>query len=310
MDHHTAVLEKKVLPHYMITQNTLIKADVTSSIKDLWAAHTQKAPGSTSLLKVKAEIAHRILYHCEFCEHRCGVERPVEAGDCGVKEANITSELVSSHAIFFEGCNFHCIFCQNWDMSQMKGSGRWVPPRKLAKIIDNKNFQDMHFVGGDPIPNTHYILDVLTECKAEIPVFWNSNMYMTESVMNLLDGVVDAYITDFKYGNNECAEELSKVKHYFEIITRNHLLAEKNADLIIRHVVLPDHIECCTYPVLKWISKNLGNPAVNVSFQYRPEYKAMEDSRINRYVIYEEQNKVVEIAKEVGLCATFDYLNK
>jgi putative pyruvate formate lyase activating enzyme len=87
-------------------------------------------------------------------------------------------------------------------------------------------------------------------------------------------------------------------------------LAEKNADLIIRHVVLPGHIECCTYPVLKWISKNLGNPAVNVSFQYRPEYKAMEDSRINRYVIYEEQNKVVEIAKEVGLCATFDYLNK
>ncbi len=303
MDRHAAEPEKKVLPHYIITRNTLIKADLTSSIKDLWAAHAQKEPGSTSLLKVKAEIAHRMLYHCEFCERRCGVKRPAEAGDCGVKEAKITSKLVPSDAIFFEGCNFHCIYCQNWDISQAKGSGRWIPPRKLAKIIDNRNFQDMHFVGGDPIPNTHYILDVLTECKAEIPVFWNSNMYMTESVMDLLDGVVDVYIADFKYGNNECAEELSKVKNYFEIITRNHLLAEKNADLVIRHLVLPDHIECCTYPIMKWISQNLDNPVVDVSFHYRPEYKAMEDSRINRCVTYEEQNKVLEIAKELGINA-------
>ena len=78
--------------------------------------------------------------------------------------------------------------------------------------------------------------------------------------------------------------------------------------MIIRHVVLPDHIECCTYPVLEWILKNLDSPAVNVSFQYRPAYKAMEDSRINRHVTYEEQNKVVEMAKEVGLCAAFDSL--
>ena len=300
MNRYAAVLEKKVLPHYIITRNTLIKADLTSGIKDLWAAHAQKEPGSISFLKVKAEIAHRMLYHCEFCERRCGVKRPAEAGACGVKEAKISSELVPSHAIFFEGCNFHCIYCQNWDISQAKGNGRWIPPRKLAKIIDKRNFQDIHFVGGDPIPNTHYILDVLTECKAEIPVFWNSNMYMTESVMNLLDGVVDAYIADFKYGNNECAEELSKVKNYFEIITRNHLLAEKNADLIIRHLVLPDHIECCTYPIMKWISKNLDNPVVNVSIHYRPEHNAMENSRINRYLTYEEQNKASEIAKEFG----------
>jgi putative pyruvate formate lyase activating enzyme len=304
VDHNTAILEKKVLPHYIITRNTLIKADLTSSLEDLWTAHAQKEPGSTSLLKVKAEIAHRMLQHCEFCEHRCGVERPVEAGDCGVKETKITSELVSSNAIFFEGCNLHCIFCQNWNMSQVKGSGRWIPPEKLAKIIENRNFQDMHFVGGDPIPNTHYILDVLIECNAKIPVVWNSNMYMTEEVLNLLDGVVDVYVADFKYGNNECAEELSEVKNYFEIITRNHLLAEKNANLIIRHLVLPSHTECCTYPILKWISKNMDNPAVDVSFHYRPEYKAMENSRISRYLTQEEQNRALEIAKEFGITLT------
>jgi putative pyruvate formate lyase activating enzyme len=310
LDHYNDVVEKKVLPHYVTTRNTLIKADLTGSIKDLWAAHAQKEPGLTSLLKVKAEIAHRMLHHCEFCERRCGVERPAEAGDCGVKEAKISSEfghigeesvLVPSHTIFFEGCNFHCIYCQNWDISQVKGSGKWIPPQKLAKIIEHRNLRNMNFVGGDPIPNTHYILDVLIECNAKIPVVWNSNMYMTEKVLNLLDGVVDVYLTDFKYGNNECAKELSKVKNYFEIITRNHLIAEKNANLIIRHLVLPSHIECCTYPIIKWISKNLDNPAVNVMFQYRPEYNAMENSRIDRYLTYEEQDKALEIAEEFGI---------
>lgn len=307
LDHYTALLEKEELPYYFTTRNTLIKADLTSDTNQLWIAHEKREPGSTSLLKVKAELAHRMLSHCEFCERRCGVNRPAEAGDCGVKKTKVSSEfrhigeesmLVPSHTIFFEGCNFHCIYCQNWDISQVKKSGRWIPPDILAHIIEHKNLRNMNFVGGDPIPHTHYILDVLTECDAKTPVVWNSNMYMTEKVMNLLEGVVDVYLTDFKYGNNECAKKLSKVGNYFEIVCRNHLLAEKSTDLIIRHLVLPTHIECCTYPIMKWISRNLKDPAVNIMFQYRPEYKAMENSRIDRFLTYEEQNKALEIANK------------
>jgi putative pyruvate formate lyase activating enzyme len=126
-------------------------------------------------------------------------------------------------------------------------------------------------------------------------------MYLTEESMKLLDGIVDVYLTDFKYGNDQCAEELSKVKKYWQIITRNHIMAQGNADLIIRHLVLPDHLECCTYPVLKWISGHLENPAVNVMFQYRPEYKAMDTPRIDRFLTDAEKERALEIAREFNI---------
>ena len=153
----------------------------------------------------------------------------------------------------------------------------------------------MNFVGGDPTPNLNYILQVLKACTAAIPVVWNSNMYLTEKSMQLLDGVTDLYLTDFKYGNDECAKKLSKAEDYMKIVPRNHLLAEKNADVIIRHLVLPGHLECCTYPALEWISKNLKKSVVNIMFQYRPDFNAMDYPGIDRYLTYEEKKRALDI---------------
>ncbi|KYK29124.1 MAG: radical SAM protein [Theionarchaea archaeon DG-70-1] len=308
LDHYNAILKKERLPHYLVTRDTFIEADVNDSLEGLWSAHEKKEEGTTSLLDLKIEIANRIFTHCEFCERRCGVNRPEQVGNCQVQEPRVASEfahygeesvLVPSHTIFFMGCNFHCVHCQNWDISQIvKGGGRWIPPKQLAKLIEHRHLRNMNFVGGDPTPNLNYILEVLKECSAKIPVVWNSNMYLTEESMQLLDGITDLYLTDFKYGTNECAEELSKVKNYFDIVSRNHLLAEKNADVIIRHLVLPSHLECCTYPILKWISENLKKSVVNIMFQYRPEYKAMENPRIDRYLTYEEKKRALDITEE------------
>ncbi len=306
LDHYNAVLKKEILPHYFATRATLIEADLQVSLEDLWSFHKKKAKGTTSLLDLKIEIASRMFTQCEFCERRCGVNRLEHFGNCRVREPRVASEfahygeesvLVPSHTIFFSGCNFHCIYCQNWDISQMTG-GKWMSPKELATLIEYRNLRNMNFVGGEPTPNLNYILLVLKECYAKIPVVWNSNMYLTEEGMNLLDGIVDVYLTDFKYGNNACAEELSDVRNYFDIVSRNHALGEKHADLIIRHLVLPSHLECCTYPVLKWISENLHDPAVNIMFQYRPEYKALDNPRIDRYLTYEEKKRALDLARE------------
>ena len=134
----------------------------------------------------------------------------------------------------------------------------------------------MNFVGGDPTPNLPYILKTMKLSKENIPVIWNSNFYMSEDAMKLLDGFVDLYLSDFKYGPSDCAEKLSGVSNYWNIVTRNHLIAKKSGDMIIRHLVLPDHVECCSKPILKWISKNLGNETVvNIMGQYRPVYRQM-----------------------------------
>ncbi|MBU7014513.1 MAG: radical SAM protein [Theionarchaea archaeon] len=309
VDHYNSILDKKALPHYLETKRSHIKADLKASETGLWEAHDRRDVGDVSLMDVKIEIATRILSHCEFCERRCSVDRPGRQGNCTVQEARIASEfahygeesvLVPSHTIFFSGCNFHCVYCQNWDISQVK-SGTWIPPKKLAKLIEYRHLRNMNFVGGDPTPNLDYMLRVLRDCEADIPVVWNSNMYLTEESMRLLDGIVDVYLTDFKYGNDQCARELSCVDNYFQVVSRNHLLGEKHANLIIRHLVLPGHLECCTHPVLQWISENLESPAVNVMFQYRPEYRAMENPRIDRYLTYDEKKRALEIAQELNI---------
>ena len=111
---------------------------------------------------------------------------------------------------------------------------------------------------------------------------WNSNMYCSEETMKLLQGIIDVYLTDFKYGNDTCAKRLSKVDNYFRIIKRNHKIAYKQGELIIRHLVLPNHIKCCSEPIFQWINRNIPDVAVNVMAQYRPEYHAYEHKEISR----------------------------
>jgi putative pyruvate formate lyase activating enzyme len=148
------------------------------------------------------------------------------------------------------------------------------------------------------------ILDLIVKLDKrgyERPIIWNSNNYMTEQSLGLLTGVADLHLADFKYGNNECAEELSGIKNYREVITRN-LKAERGvADILIRHLVLPGHVECCTSKVIEWCSENIPDAGFNLMFQYHPEYHAFEHPVINRYLSSREIDRAIELKNEAGL---------
>jgi len=267
-----------------------------------------------SYLDLKIEIARKIFENCQFCERRCGINRRTERGFCGVGGARITSEfihvgeeapLVPSHTIFFAGCTFQCVYCQNWDISQYPDSGAILSEKELAEKVDRKRSEgsrNVNFVGGDPTPNLLYILKTMKLCQENIPVVWNSNFYMSTETMWLLDGFVDLFLTDFKYGCDSCGLRLSNAKNYWEIATRNHIMAKNAGDMIIRHLVLPGHVECCSKPVLKWISQNLGkNTVVNIMAQYRPVYKAREYEEIARFPYDQELYEAINYAKDLGL---------
>ncbi|MGB9937639.1 MAG: radical SAM protein [Methanobacterium sp.] len=267
-----------------------------------------------SYLDLKIKIAENIFKKCIFCEKKCMINRNNKKGYCNVKEPRIASEflhmgeeapLVPSHTIFFTGCNFECIYCQNFDISQFPGSRIKISEEKLAKIIDRRRMEgsrNVNFVGGDPTPNLLYILKTMQLVEENVPVIWNSNFYMSEDTMKLLQDFVELYLSDFKYGPSDCGEKLSGIDNYCEIITRNHLMAKKAGDMIIRHLVLPGHVECCSKPILKWISENLGNETVvNIMGQYRPVYRANECMEIMKYPSREEMEEVVNYAKRIGL---------
>lgn len=279
-----AILSKKQKPNYMKNKSTINQ---------------------------KIQKANEILKNCQLCERKCRVNRlENEKGYCRVLKPKISSrfvhmgeeeELVPSYTIFFSGCTFNCVFCQNWDISQFPDAGVFIETKKLAKIIENQDsfIRNTNWVGGDPTSNMAYILEVLKYCDAHIPQIWNSNMYLTKDAMNLLNGVIDVYLTDFKYGNSKCAKRLSKVENYWKIITRNHKIAREQCEVIIRHLVMPNHFKCCTKPIIDWLSDNLENFYLNLMDQYRPQYKAWDYNDINRSLKRIEFDEAWKYAEDV-----------
>ena len=123
--------------------------------------------------------------------------------------------------------------------------------------------------------------------------------------MALLSDVFDVWLPDFKYGNNECAERLSGVKNYFDIVSRNHLIAYNSGEVIIRHLVMPNHVGCCTIPILEWVAEHMPNCIVNIMGQYRPEHRVRNEpqrfSDISRRVSMDEINLARAKADELGI---------
>ena len=269
-----------------------------------------------SFLDLKSELARRIMTECRFCERRCGVNRLAGGrGYCRCGDVFSLSsffahmgeepELVPSGTVFTCGCTMRCIHCQNYDISQWLTSGRAVTPGQMAGLVHrlrDEGCRNLNMVGGEPTPNTWLWIETMRLIDMSIPVVWNSNSYYSEETSRLLAGFADLYLLDFKYGNDGCASEISDAIGYWDACTRNHLAVQEFGELLIRVLVLPGHNECCTRPILEWISRNLGPwTRVNLMFQYRPEWRASERSELLRRLNRNEVEEALKIAEEAGL---------
>ena len=336
-----SILEGSLPPRYRVAGRFPVKADLSLSLAELWKSHEQtRSPFSSLLRKVdgedvslgemevpgfsyldlKVEIADRIVKNCHFCHRRCLVDRSGdERGFCKLGlDANVSSvflhmgeepPLLPSGTVFFSSCTFGCVFCQNYDISTNPSSGRRTSPEELASIfssLSNRGAANINLVGGEPTPNIPSILKALTYLDADIPVLWNSNMYCSIESMRLLYDLMDFWLPDFKYGNDRCAFRLSGVLDYFDVVSRNHRIAhdQGSGEMIIRHLVLPSHLECCTIPVLEWIAENCPKALVNVMQQYHPTHIVPRNPKyaeIDRRLSREEIRRVYEKADELGI---------
>ena len=267
-------------------------------------------------LESKIETAKAMLKRCELCSHLCEVDRTKgEIGLCHVQDDMLVTScfehmgeeffLVPSFTVFFASCTFECQFCQNWDISRrdaVKEAVAWEPERLAAVIDQHANCKNVNFVGGEPTPHIPFILDTISKMKADLPVVYNSNFFMSHRSMALLSGVVDLYLSDFKYGSDECAMKFSGISHYFSTMSDNHMAAAADAELLIRHLIMPNHIDCCTKPILEFIAEKFGDRVtVNLMDQYRPMYKAKQIPEISRAIDLREFEMAVGYAEELGL---------
>ena len=216
-----------------------------------------------------------------------------------------------SGTIFFTSCNMRCAFCQNGDISTDKDNGEVTDARTLAAmawLLRAEGAHNINWVGGEVTIHLHTIVEAIAllgggfepsradlaralptksdrmfsygidpeqasyEGAFNAPMLWNSNFFMTDEAMKILRVLTDVWLPDFKFGPGRCAMTLAKTPWYWETVTGNLLLLRAwGENLTIRHLVMPNHVECCTYPVLDWIALHMPDVPVNVMDQYRPD---------------------------------------
>ena len=262
------------------------------------------------------------LENCNICPHKCGINRIAgKIGRCKATD-KVKIALASIHnfeepcisgqngsgTVFFSHCNLNCVFCQNYEISQL-GKGREISIEQLAEIFIKQQNKKVHNI--NLVTPTMYIYQIIEAIKIakskglKIPIVYNSNGYENVEALKHLEGYIDIYLPDLKYSDDEIAYKYSNIKNYFEnavqaikemynqvgtpIIDENGIMKK---GLMIRHLVLPNQLQN-SKNVLKWINDNMDKKVfVSVMAQYFPTHKAKNFQEINRKLTKEEYNEI------------------
>lgn len=252
---------------------------------------------------------------CNLCEHRCGVDRSAgERGPCRAGpvarvyrhrvEYGEESDLIPSHEFYLSGCDLRCAFCIAGVNAFDPGRGQELTPEFFNDAVEwgrGQGARNVQWVGGEPTIHLPALLDVMASCPRLPPVVWKSDFHCTPEALELLNGVADVYVADFKFGNDGCAERLASVSDYVRIVTRNLRIASRQGRLIVRHLLMPGHFECCYRPVVAWMSSNLPDVEFSLRDGYLPAWRSHRFVELGRPVSRADARAAGELAAEAGL---------
>ena len=285
---------------------------------------------SRAELAARAEALRELASPCRLCPRECGARRA--EGERGSCRAGLTPWVASfgphfgeervlvgrggSGTVFLAGCNLHCVFCQNYEISQL-GQGREITVEELAAWmlhLQEIGCENINFV--TPTHQAHQIVAALAlarEGGLRLPIVWNCGGYESVAALRLLSGIVDIYMPDFKYGDSQVAARYSDAPGYFE--AAKAALREMHRQvgdlevvdgvarrgLLVRHLVLPGGL-AGTERVIRFIAEEISRDTfVNIMAQYYPTYRAWEFPELSRRITREEYRKALEIARRLGL---------
>jgi putative pyruvate formate lyase activating enzyme len=274
------------------------------------------APADRREVALRAQRARDSLASCELCEHRCGANRLAgERSPCHLTDASHIFkrhisfaeeiELLPSYMVYFGGCNFRCRFCVQAPTCFKPDAGERVDASATAHECAHvvaRGGRTINLLGGEPSLHLHTILDIAAAADEPLPLVLNTNMYMTPGVIDALRGVVSLYVADFKFGSDACARRIASADRYVEVVTRNLLHASEHAEVIIRHLVMPGHTECCLRPVAEWVAAHLPSARFTLMTSYVPAYRAAKSGdELSRCLTEAERAEAEAIVAELGL---------
>ncbi|MCC7083404.1 MAG: hypothetical protein IT427_00175 [Pirellulales bacterium] len=213
-------------------------------------------------------------------------------------------ELIPSHLFYLSGCDLRCMFCIAEDRAFNPTIGTPLTSGFLVEAINwgrVRGARNLQWVGGEPTIHIPAILEAMADCDDLPPVIWKSDFHGTQDAFDLLDGIVDVYVADFKFGNDHCAQQVASVNNYISIIARNLSIAAQQADLIVRHLLLPGHWDCCFRPIVNWLSANMSDVKFSIRDGYLPRWIAGTDTRLRQYLPAGIGAQAREFAKAAGL---------
>lgn len=258
------------------------------------------------------------LQDCHLCPHHCGPERATGTGLCRVGQTSyIASEMLHlgeeelihpAHAVFFSGCTATCRFCTAAKFAFRPTYGVTVSPAQLANRIAQRQAEGARsicFIGGDPAPHIPFILATLAELgdRKAVPTVFNSNFYLTDAALDLLDGAIDIYLPDLKFGPgvgpDSCGERLGGMPNYWNVVTDCiDRLYDEGKQLLVRHLLMPSHFDCCTEPVLRWLA---NRPNIDVSLLTQYVAPAHAKGELATVLGPDDVEKAQALAVELGL---------
>ena len=283
-------------------------------------------------LAKREELAFRHLENCDLCARYCRVNRceTTKGAVCRTGKQAVVYSFGPHHGeekplrgwngsgtIFFSWCNLRCVFCQNWEISH-KGFGREVGLAELAEMMLSLQAQGCHNI--NLVSPSHVVAQIIgavrraAERGLHLPLVYNTGGYDSPEALELLDGIIDIYMPDVKYGDSAIALKYSKAPNYVEVsqaaVRAMHrqvgdlVLDERGIaqrGLLVRHLVLPENLSR-TDRVLAFLSTEIStNTYLNLMDQYRPCYRAEVYPPLDRRITQEEYRDALKLAEQYGL---------
>lgn len=280
---------------------------------------------------------------CRLCPRNCGVDRKAgQPGICGVAGTGISAARAALHmweepcisgesgsgAVFFSGCPLRCVYCQNYHIARAE-TGKEITRERLADIfleLQNRGAANINLV-----TPTHYTPEIIwAVCEAKsrglaVPIVYNCSGYEKVETLRMLEGIVDIYLTDFKYMEEDIAARYSHASDYpqtakaalKEMIRQIEARAAGDGNqetwagfddkgmmqygIIVRHLLLPSHLENAK-KVVRYIHETYGDKVyLSLMNQYTPLPQVKDIPELNRCVTEEEYEELVDYAIEIGV---------
>jgi len=277
------------------------------------------------------EQAFIMLESCIICPRQCKVNRL--KNELGICKTGLKAKLCSymshhgeeppisgqrgSGTIFFSHCNMSCVYCQNYEFSQV-GEGREVDPEELAGFMLELQGIGCHNI--NLVTPTHVMPQILKALHIailkglRIPLVYNTGGYELPEAIKLLEGVVDIYLADMRYADSEMSVKYSNAPEYprynqasVKEMHRQVGIADMDDQgiikkgLIVRHLVMPNNVSG-TAKIMKFIAQELSLEIyISLMSQYTPYYKAQEFTDISRRATLEEYKEAEEVMHRYGL---------